>query len=182
MLNNKANNFIDALHEIGAIQFGVFTLRSKLKSPIYINLRLLRSFPQLLGETAEMLWAISSPHIDRVADIPTAATPLVTAITLLKGVPQITPREPKEYGNMAEIDGVYQAGQRVQLYDDLVTTAGSKFPAIKTLEDHGLVVAGVTVLVDREQGGKKSWKMQATTLMQYLLSNNSSNGTRLLNH
>ena len=61
-------------------------------------------------------------------------------------------------GTQATIDGVYRPGQPVVLFDDLVTTAGSKLSAIRILEAAGLVVKGVCVLIDREQGGKEELK------------------------
>lgn len=46
-----------------------------------------------------------------------------------------------------------EQGARVIVVDDLITQAGSKIEAIKALEAEGLEIAGVVVLVDREQGG-----------------------------
>ena len=43
------------LQEIGAVKFGLFTLKSGLKSPIYIDLRALVSFPDALKMVAKEL-------------------------------------------------------------------------------------------------------------------------------
>ena len=90
---------------------------------------------------------------DLVADVPTAATPIVALFSYHTSIPMITPREEKTHGSGASIDGVFEAGQTVILIDDLVTKADSKLNAIKTLESKGLIVKDVMVLVDRQQGG-----------------------------
>lgn len=92
---------------------------------------------------------------DRIADIPTAATPLVSALSVLHDLPMVTPREPKEHGTKATVEGAYEAGMMVCLFDDLITKATSKLAAIKTLETVGLRVKDVCVIVDREQGGRE---------------------------
>jgi uridine monophosphate synthetase len=67
----------------------------------------------------------------------------------------ISPRkDEKKHGTAAPIDGVFTPGQKVLLVDDLITNAGSKLETISVLEDNQLIVSGVVVLVDREQGGR----------------------------
>ena len=45
-------------------------------------------------------------------------------------------------------------GQKVLLVDDLITNAASKVETISVLEENRLIVSGVVVLIDREQGGR----------------------------
>jgi len=153
----------DGLAARGMVKFGEFKLKLHEKnpdaplSPIYIDLRLLRSFPEFMTVCVEALIGMASEisEYDLVADVPTAGTPIAAVFSHLTGKPMITPREPKTHGTGAKIDGVFKVGQRVLLIDDLITGADSKMKPIQILEEAGLTVVGVVVLVDRQQGGAK---------------------------
>jgi len=160
------------LFEIKAIKFGAFKLKLHEKvpeaplSPIYIDLRILRSFPKALRRTVEALKElIIGLDFDLLADIPTAATPLVAVLSYELEIPMISPRkDEKTHGLSRRIDGVFQQGQTVLLLDDLITKADSKFEAIQSLQENGLRVRDVVVLVDREQGGARQLKEAGYTL------------------
>jgi len=148
----------DGLLEAGCVKFGEFTLKSGLKSPIYIDLRRLVTYPRLLAEVASAyLPMLEKLKFDRLAGLPYAAIPIVTAISLQAGYPVIYPRkEIKAYGTKAEIEGEYQAGETAVVVDDLTTTGGSKFEGIEKLTGAGLKVKDVVVLIDRQSGAKEA--------------------------
>jgi len=148
----------DGLLSAGCIKFGEFTLKSGLKSPIYIDLRQIITYPELLGQVAAAyLPLLKELKFDRLAALPYAAIPIATAISLQGNYPLIYPRkEVKAYGTKAEIEGEYHAGETVVVIDDLATTGGSKFEAIEKLTSAGLKVKDVVVLVDRQSGAKES--------------------------
>ena len=156
----------DALLEAGCIKFGEFTLKSGLKSPIYIDLRQIITYPKLLADIAQAyLPLLSTLQFSRIAGLPYAAIPIATAISLAGDYPMIYPRkEAKAYGTKAEIEGEFHAGETVVVIDDLATTGGSKFEAIEKLTGVGLVVKDVVVLVDRQSGAKESLEQAGYSL------------------
>jgi len=156
--NYQLSALADGLLSAGCIKFGDFTLKSGLKSPIYIDLRQIITYPKLLEQIAAAYLPILRPlSFDRLAGLPYAAIPIATAISLAGNYPMIYPRkEAKSYGTKAEIEGEYHAGETAVIIDDLATTGGSKFEAIEKLTGAGLIVKDVVVLIDRQSGAKES--------------------------
>lgn len=176
ILDANLVSLADDLLSTGCIKFGDFTLKSGLKSPIYIDLRQIISHPKLLADVAQAyLPLISNLQFSRIAGLPYAAIPIATAISLAGNYPMIYPRkEAKSYGTKAEIEGEYHAGETVVVVDDLATTGGSKFEAIEKLTGVGLVVKDIVVLVDRQSGAEESleqagYSMHAVLTISQLL-------------
>jgi len=181
--NTELSNLADGLLSAGCIKFGEFTLKSGLKSPIYIDLRRIISYPKLLEQIAAAYLPVLHPlSFVRLAGLPYAAIPIATVISLAGNYPMIYPRkEVKTYGTKAEIEGEYHAGETVVVIDDLATTGGSKFEAIEKLTGAGLVVKDVVVLVDRQSGAKESlaqagYSMHAVLTIGQLLEHWEGNG------
>ncbi len=151
---NQLSRLADQLLESGCIKFGDFRLKSGFISPIYIDLRRLVGHVDLLAQVAAAyLPVLRGLSFDRLGALPYAALPIATAISLMAGWPLIYPRkETKGYGTKSEIEGVYQAGERVVVIDDLATTGKSKFEAIEKLTKAGLQVTDIVVLIDRQSG------------------------------
>jgi uridine monophosphate synthetase len=165
--------FADALLAAGAVRFGAFRLKlhetqpDAPLSPIYLDLRVLQSFPDALDAAVEALRELIARdglRFSRYAGIPMAATPLAAVLSHVTRVPMITPREAKTHGAGGTINGAYTPGEAVLALDDVVSHAESKLEAIRVLEAAGLVVRDVAVLVDREQGGPQQLAAAGYTL------------------
>lgn len=171
------------LQDAGCLQFGDFVLRSGARSPVYVDLRRLVTYPRALALVAQEYARLLAPlHFDRLAAIPYAALPIGTAISLQTGYPLIYPRrEAKAYGTRRQIEGIYQKGERIVVLDDLISSGGSKLEAIAPLEAEGLEVQDIVVLIDREQGGReeladRGYRLQAAVTLRQIVDALASEG------
>lgn len=145
------------LNEIGALKFGEFKLKSGLMSPVYIDLRVTISYPEIIEAIAAAMWEkIKTLQFDVISGIPYTALPFATALSLSHHLPMIVRRkEVKDYGTKKAIEGSYQAGQTCLLVDDMITNGASKFETIEPMEQEGLKIKDIIILADREQGGRE---------------------------
>ncbi len=183
-LTSKQRAFADGLLTSGAVKFGAFRLKlhetqpDAPLSPMYVDLRVLRSFPDALDAAVATLAELIEKDklvFSRYADVPMAATPMVAVLSHITRIPMITPREAKTHGAGGTINGYFTPGETVLVIDDVVTHADSKLEAIHTLEANGLVAHDVVVLVDREQGGPEAiaaagYKLHAAVTISDLLA------------
>jgi uridine monophosphate synthetase len=145
------------MFEIGAIQFKQITLKSGLKSPYYNDLRMLSSYPKLLGKVARLMEETikrDGLEPDILVGIALAGVPLSTALSLHTGIPGGYVRaERKEHGTKKMVEGVWAEGATALLVDDVVSDGASKIDVIGHLQDAGLQIRDIVILVDRGQGG-----------------------------
>jgi len=146
------------LFDIGAVRFGEFTLHSGRISPIYVDLRLLASFPDALRQAAAVYKCLlEKMTFDLLAATPLAGLPIGTAISLDMNIPLVYARPTaKGYGTGKQIEGKWEAGQIAVMVDDLITSGDSLLQGIRMLESAGLTVIEAVVLLDREQGGRET--------------------------
>lgn len=166
MNENATLSLAEILFDTGAVRLGQFTLHSGRVSPIYLDLRVLVSYPQALKEVAAAYTTqLTSLQYDLLAAVPYAGLPIGVAISLLINQPLIYPRkEMKSYGTGKGIEGVWQAGQTAVMIEDLVTSGDSVIQGISILRQAGLTITEAVVLIDREQGGRENLAAQGVTL------------------
>jgi len=148
-------SLVTGLHELGAVQFGDFTLKSGEQSPIYVDLRLLITRPAILRRVANVLQSMATRlTFDRLAAIPMAGLPIGVALSLMMDRPLIYPRlQTKMHGTGREIEGEWRTGESVLLIDDVISGGQSKIESITVLEAAGLKIVDMLVVIDRQMGG-----------------------------
>jgi uridine monophosphate synthetase len=152
----KRETLMINMFKINAIKFGNFKMKSGLMTPVYIDLRVLVSSPQVLKEIAnEYVNILNKLSFKRMIGLPYTALPIVANIAAINNKPWIYMRkEVKDYGTKRAIEGAYKEGEKVVMIDDMITNGLSKVETLKPLEELGLKVKDIVVLVDREQGGR----------------------------
>lgn len=150
------------LFDIGAVQLGKFKLHSGRTSRVYLDLRLLVSYPQALRLVTKAYQVIlEGLSFDLLAAPPLAGLPIGTALCLAMDKPLIYPRKTaKSYGTGKSIEGHWQVGQTAVVIDDVITSGDSILQAIVSLKTTGLQVTDAVVLIDREQGGPVNMREQ----------------------
>ena len=90
---------------------------------------------------------------------------LAAAAALAADLPfLIVRKERKGYGTANRLEGAFEAGERVCLIEDVVTSGGAAAEAVQALREDGLVCATAVCVVDREEGGADALARQAVRL------------------
>lgn len=160
------------LHLIGALKFGEFTYKSGATGPMYLDLRLFISHPEILKKVAKLYsQQLESLKYDRLAGVAYAALPIAGAISLERNEPWIFMRKEglkKEYGLQKSLEGQFEPGETVVMIEDLVNRATSLVEAISAVEEHDLVVKDAVVLLDYEKGGRKVLEDRGVNLHAFM--------------
>lgn len=145
------------LVDAGAIKFGTYVLKSGITSPIYVDLRVCVSHPQLLHNiAAAIVDNIRDNEIagDLLCGVPYTALPIATCVSMTTAIPMIMKRkEAKSYGTKQIIEGNYRPGQKCIIIEDIVSSGSSVLETAQALSLAGIVVTDAIVFLDREQGG-----------------------------
>ncbi|GHU06170.1 orotate phosphoribosyltransferase [Alphaproteobacteria bacterium] len=143
------------LLEIGAVTFRPdepYTLTSGWKSPVYVDMRRVISFPRARRKITELatdciLTEVGYESIDAVAGGETAGIPYAAWLSDALMAPMLYVRKkPKGFGRNAQIEGAMEEGLRVLLVEDLASDAASKVVFVNALRGAGAKVSDVLVL------------------------------------
>lgn len=127
-----------------------FTWASGWKSPIYCDNRKTLSFPMVRTFIRQKFSEIIDKEYgkpDVIAGIATGGIPQGVLVAQELGIPFIYVRSNvKEHGLGNLIEGSYEAGQKVVVVEDLISTGGSSLLGVKALKEAGLQVRGLVAI------------------------------------
>jgi orotate phosphoribosyltransferase len=136
-----------------ALLEGDFVLSSGERSSFYVDKYLFSTEPELLRDLARELAEKVPAGVDRLAGVELGAVPLVVAAALESGLPYVIVRKAaKEYGTARGVEGRLNAGERVVLLEDVVTTGTQAVRSAGALREAGGEVVGILAVLDRREG------------------------------
>ncbi|KAJ5739605.1 Orotate phosphoribosyltransferase [Penicillium manginii] len=162
------------------LSFGTYVLKSGRESPYFFTSSLLHTAPLLRATSAAYASVLSSepfvttgadgvpkPNFDIIFGPAYKGIPICAAVTnelavrdSLSGSPQGTwdnvsysfnRKEAKAHGEGGNIVGAALKGKRIVIVDDVITAGTALREAVGIIEKEGGIVAGVVVLLDREE-------------------------------
>ena len=169
--------FTTFLYEKKIIRFGDFTLASGKKSPYYIDLRLVPSFPheyrKMIKELQNLIAKdVGFENFHSLVSVPTGG--LVVAASLATEIvkPLIYVRKQvKEHGTGKVVEGVICHDMKLLMIEDVVTSGGSVINAIKSIREEKMIVTDEYAVVDRMEGATQALQVDGVKLHSLLTIN-----------
>ena len=142
---------------------GDFLLRSGRRSRYYLDKYLFETDPRVLRGICEAMGALikeraaAGAGYQRLAAPELGAVSLGAGLSLELGIPFLIVRKgAKEYGTGRGVEGSWNAGERVAVVEDIVTSGGAALQAVHHLRKLGMEVEDLFCVVDREEGGNEA--------------------------
>lgn len=151
--SKKAAIVASKLLSVGAIQLRPdqpFSWASGWKSPIYCDNRLSLSFPEVRTYIKQLLAGCiqdSFPSAEVISGVATAGIPQGSLVADVLDLPFTYVRsKAKGHGMENMIEGKIEAGQKVVVVEDLVSTGGSSLKSVESLRAVGAEVLGMVAI------------------------------------
>ena len=176
----NAERLLERSLELGALQYGEFTLASGAQSSYYFDGRLLTTDGESVELIARLFLEVLMSHdIHRFGGPAVAAVPMVGGMALLahtKGYDlkgYFVRSEAKQHGMGKMIEGHISPGDTVAVWDDAVSTGGSLFNAIDAVSALPVHIEVAMTILDRNQGGGEKLKDRSIPLFNIFSSNST---------
>lgn len=154
-----------------------FTWTSGIRSPIYCDNRLILSAPKIRTRVANRLADIVKEHYpecEQIAGTATAGIPHAALVADILDLPMCYVRvKAKDHGRRNRVEGRVEAGQKIVVIEDLISTGGSAIEVVDALRDEGCDVLGVVAIFTYQLSISEE-KMNANRIELHTLSDYSA--------
>lgn len=154
-----------------------YTWSSGLRSPIYCDNRLIMSFPEERRTVIEEFTSYIEEHysdVEVIAGTATAGIPHAAWIADHLHLPMIYVRSSsKGHGKQNRIEGSLEAGKKVLVIEDLISTGGSSIEAAKSVEEAGGSVIGICSIFTYELSEAKKAEAESGYALKSLTTYSS---------
>jgi orotate phosphoribosyltransferase len=140
-----------------------FTLASGRQSNYYFNCKPTTLDPEGMNLIGAIIFdMVKGSAITAAGGLTLGADPIANSLAVISyqmGRPIksfIVRKDVKDHGTKSPIEGSVQAGEKVLIIDDVITTGASTIMAIEQAQKAGLNVDRVITLIDREEGGREN--------------------------
>ncbi len=173
-----AERLLERSLELGALQYGEFTLSAGATSNFYFDGRLLTTD----GEGVEILTALFLDILMR-RDIHYFGGPAVAAVPIIGGMALAAHQkgydlkgyfvrsDQKSYGLEKKIEGHLNPSERVALWDDTLSTGSSLLDALDAVNAVPASVDLTLCIIDRHHGGTEKLRDRSMPFFNILTSN-----------
>ncbi len=124
-----------------------FTWASGIKSPVYCDNRLILTAPEVRKDVENGLATIikeNYPEVEVLMGTSTAGIAHAAITAEIMGLPMGYVRgSSKDHGRQNRIEGKLEAGQKVVVVEDLISTGGSVIDVVDALREAGAEVLGI---------------------------------------
>lgn len=177
IMTDTEKNIARGLLSIKAVFFrpdDPFTWASGIKSPVYCDNRLILTAPNVRNDVENALAAAireNYPETELLMGTSTAGIAHAAITGHIMGLPMGYVRSgAKDHGRQNQIEGKIEAGNKVVVVEDLISTGGSVIEVVNVLRDAGAEVLGIVSIFT--YGMKKGIeRLAAAGVKNYSLTN-----------
>ena len=174
---NFKQELIETYIARGGVMLGNFTLTGGGTSTVYIDGRLVTTYPKSLNIIADQFAILISSMNDFATDLnivvpPVSGISIAAVLSIKLDIPFIIDRgKIKKHGAGKRFEGVFSQNPRCVLVDDLITQGTTLINSVKALREMGKTVSNAIVVVDREEGGRERLESIGVNLTALITKN-----------
>lgn len=173
--NKTSQKVAEILLDTGAVLFSrrrPFRFTSGLLSPVYVDCRLVISYPKERKFIANALCERIEKELelpDVIAGIATGGIAHAALVANKLNLPMVFVRsKPKEHGKGKQVEGYLKKGQKTLMIEDLVSAASSSEGAIKAVRKSGGIIADEFAIYTHNLKASENYFKKAKVNFHYL--------------